>query len=111
VKDTLRIEVVKNLDLQPKYKSIYLSKKGNSFQFRIMHGSGHFIVHINNTDIAEMHHREGVITIYPKSEGGLEIRVEDAEIPDSVPTTAELLISDIFRLEIDAPGSLIESGS
>lgn len=76
-----------------------------------MHGSGHFIVHINNTDIAEMHHSEGVITIYPKNEGSLEVRVEDAEIPESVVTTAELLISDIARLEIDAPGSLIESGS
>lgn len=58
-----------------------------------------------------MHHSEGEITIYPKKEGGLEISVEDAEIPGSEITTAELLISDIARLEIDAPGSLIESGS
>lgn len=111
VKDSMKIEVVKNLVLQPKYKSLYLSKKSNQYQFKILHGSGHFIVHINNTDLAEMHHSGDTITIFPKKEGGLEIRVEDAEIPESVFTTAELLLSDIHRLEIDTPGSLIESGS
>lgn len=41
VKDTMRIEVVLNVDIQPKYKCIYLSSKGE-FTFRILHGSGHF---------------------------------------------------------------------
>lgn len=104
----MKIEIVKNIDIQPKYKSLYLTNKDNSFSFKINHGSGHFIVNINNTDLAEMNHKENIITLYPKKEGSLEIRVEDAEIPDSQPTIAEFLISDISRLELDAPGYLIE---
>ncbi len=41
----------------------------------------------------------------------MEIKVEDVEVPDSVMAIAEILVSDIARLELDAPGSLIESGS
>ncbi len=48
------------------------------------------------------------MTIFPKAEGPLEIKVEDVEVPDSVPAVAELLISDIAKLDLDAPGSLIE---
>lgn len=73
-----------------------------------MHGSGHYSVNLNNTELAEMHLREGKLTIYPKKQGSLEIRVEDIEIPGSEVAIAELLISDIARLELDAPGSLIE---
>lgn len=54
VSDQMRLEVVKNLDIQPKFKCIYLTNKGNSYQFKIHHGSGHFNVNINNTNIAEM---------------------------------------------------------
>jgi uncharacterized protein with ACT and thioredoxin-like domain len=70
VKDQLRIEVVKNVDVQPKFKSIYLSKD-NKYTFRIMHGSGHFSVTINNTEIADKHYIDGerTITIIPKYEG------------------------------------------
>jgi hypothetical protein len=105
----MRIEVVQNVDIQPKFKSIYLTKD-NGYKFKILHGSGHFSVIINNTEIADKHHIEGdrVITIYPKKNGPIEIRVEDLEIPDSIVAVAELLVSDIFRLELDAPGTLIE---
>jgi hypothetical protein len=71
VKDYLRLEVVKNLDIHPKYKSIYMTNKGNSFSFKIQYGSGHYNVNINNTAIAEMQHREGIVTITPKQEGSL----------------------------------------
>jgi len=112
IKDKLRIEVVRNVDIQPKYKSIYL-QQDNTFQFKIYHGSGHFSVSLNNTQIADKHHIEGerTVTIYPKQEGPIEIRVEDLEIPDSEVAVAELLISDIRSLEIDAPGTLIEQDS
>jgi hypothetical protein len=32
-------------------------------------------------------------------------------VPDSEIAIAEMLISDIYRLELDAPGTLIEQGS
>lgn len=55
--------------------------RDNSYQFKIYHGSGHFNVNLNNTDIADLDFKERTITIYPKREGSLEIRIEDAEIP------------------------------
>lgn len=78
-----------------------------------MHGSGHFSVSINNTDIADKHYIDGqrTITIIPKKEGPIEIRVEDIEIPDSAISISELLISDVAKLEVDSPGTLIEVGS
>jgi hypothetical protein len=78
-----------------------------------MHGSGHFSVSINNTDLAEKLYIEGerTVTIIPKREGPIEVRVEDVEIPESIVSISELLISDIARIEIESPGTLIESGS
>jgi len=112
LKDQLRLEVVKNVAIQPKYKSIYLHKD-NKFTFKIVHGSGHFSVSINNTELADKHYIDGerVVTIIPKKEGPIEIKVEDVEIPDSIVSISELLISDVARIEVDAPGTLIESGS
>lgn len=52
-----------------------------------------------------------MLTIVPKAEGSLEIKIEDIEIPDSVMAVAELLISDIAKLDLDSEGSLIEEGS
>ena len=112
VRDQLKIEIVKNVDVQPKFKSIFLHK-GNRFTFKILHGSGHFSVSINNTDLADKLYidSERVITIVPKKEGSIEIKVEDVEIPDSIVSISDLVISDVGRLEIDTPGTLIESGS
>lgn len=68
---------------------------------------------INNTDLADKVYIEGerTVTIVPKKDGPIEIRVEDVEIPDSIVSISELLISDIARLETETPGTLIESGS
>lgn len=111
-KDQMRVEVVRNVDIHPKYKSMYLHKN-NVFSFRILHGSGHFSVSINDTSIADKAVQEDgrVVTITPKKEGPIEIRVEDIEIPDSVISVSELLVSDISKLILDAPGTLIEQGS
>ena len=106
----MKIQIVKNVDIQPKYKSIYLTNKGNYFEFTVYHGSGHFSVSINDTGIADVQHRDRVVRVNAISEGAIEIKVEDIEIPDSEIARAELLISDIFRLDLDAPGSLIEQG-
>ena len=68
---------------------------------------------INNTDLADKAYIDGerTITIIPKREGPISVRVEDLEIPDSHPSVSELLISDIGKLELEVPGSLIEQGS
>ena len=112
LKDQLRLEVVKNVAIQPKFKSIYLHKEAK-YTFKILHGSGHFSVSINNTDLADKHYIDGerIVTIIPKKEGPIEIKVEDVEIPNSVISICEMLISDIANIELDAPGTLIESGS
>lgn len=70
VKTQIRIDIVKNVDLQPKYKAIYLHKD-NRYSFKIMHGSGRFSVTLNNTDIADKHYIDGerTITIIPKKDG------------------------------------------
>jgi hypothetical protein len=105
----MRIEVVNNVDIQPKFKSIYLNKD-NRYTFQILNGSGKFSVTVNNTDIADKSYVDGerTITIIPKREGPNAIRVEDLEIPESSVTVSEMLISDIARLELDVPGTLIE---
>ncbi len=75
-----------------------------------MHGSGHFSVTINNTDIADKAYIDGerTITIIPKKEGPIMLNVEDIEIPHSQISSSEILISDISRIELDAPGTLVE---
>lgn len=68
---------------------------------------------INNTEVADKIYLDGerTVTIIPKKEGPIEIRVEDVEIPDSTVSVCELLISDIKELELDGPGTLVEQGS
>ena len=109
VQTQLVVEVVRNVDIQPKYKAVYLAKD-NSFRFKVLHGSGHFSVSLNNTDIADKHYIDGerTVTIYPKKEGPLEIKVEDIELPDAYVAVAELLVSDVHRLELDSDGTLVE---
>lgn len=69
--------------------------KRNSFTFRIKEGSGYYQVKANDTEIAEVILRDYEIIVQPKYEGGLKITVEDVEVPDALPATAEILISDI----------------
>ena len=84
--------------------------KDNKYSFKIMHGSGKFSVTINNTDLADKHYIDGerTITIIPKREGPISIIVEDIELQDSSVSISELLISDISKLELDSPGTLVE---
>lgn len=97
------------MNVQPKYKSVYLHKD-NRFTLRILDGSGKFSVTLNNTEVADKSYIDGerVIIIIPKKEGPLLVKVEDLEIPDSQVSVTEILISDISRLELDVPGTLIE---
>lgn len=81
-----------------------------TFKLELLFGSGHFSVTLNNTSIADLQHKEREVYITPKELGGLEIRVEDLELPDSEVATAVILVSDINRLTLWAPRTLIEQG-
>lgn len=106
--DTLRVQVVKNLDVYPKFKSLYLGNE-SSFKLMILEGSGFFTVSHDNQDIVDIVHKEREIWVTPRASSGLiEIVVEDIEVPDSVPVTAQVLISDIDRLSLWSPRSLME---
>jgi hypothetical protein len=75
-----------------------------------MHGSGQFSVTLNNTLLADLQHKDREVFITPKDLGSLSIRVEDLEIPESHVATAEILISDISKLALWSPRTLIEEG-
>ena len=108
----MRIDIVKNLDIEPKFKSIYFKGKQNPYTFHLSHGSGHFAVKVNDTvSLAVVRHIGRQVTIIPRSEGSLLITVEDVDLPESLPVTAELLISGVARLTLDTQGYLIEKGS
>ena len=57
-----------------------------------------------------MQHRDREILLVPKAIGGLQVRVEDLELPSSADATSDVLISDIARLTLDSPRTLIEKG-
>jgi hypothetical protein len=48
-----------------------------------MYGSGYFAVHLNDSTLAEVSEKDGIVTLTPLREGSLEVRIEDVEIPDS----------------------------
>jgi hypothetical protein len=108
----MRIDIVKNLDIEPRFKSIYFNGKKNPCTFQLSQGSGHFAVKVNDTEsLAHVQHIGRQVTIIPRSEGSLLITVEDVDLPESLPVTAELLISSVARLNLDTQGFLIEKGS
>ena len=106
----MKIEVVRNVDVEPKYKSLYLGLGVQTFKLDLLFGSGHFSVTLNDTRIADLQHKDREVFISPKELGSIEIRVEDLEIPESEIANAEILISDVHRLNLWAPRTLIEQG-
>lgn len=110
IADKLTIEVVRNVDVGPKYKSLYIGASPQTYKLRIMHGSGQFSVTLNDTALAGLSHKDRDILITPKALGSLTIRVEDLEIPESEIASAEIRISDIARLTLWSPRTLIEQG-
>jgi hypothetical protein len=74
-----------------------------------LEGSGFFTVSHDNQDIVDIVHKEREIWVTPRSSTGfIEIIIEDVEVPDSVPVIAQVLISDIDRLSLWSPRSLME---
>lgn len=96
--------------MSPKYKSLYIGSKAEPFKLEILNGSGHFAIRINNTDLAEIFHKDREVMIYPRGLGQLEVTIEDLELPESSFAVATILISEIDRLSLYSPQSLIEQG-
>jgi hypothetical protein len=66
---------------------------------------------LNDTSVAQRVHEGREVRIKPITTGSVLVKIEDIKLPDSPPTYAELLISDIERLELDKNGFLVEQGS
>ena len=96
--------------MSPKYKSLYIGSKAEPFKLQILHGSGHFAIRINNTDLAEILHKDREVMVHPRGLGPLEVTIEDLELPESSYAIATILISEIDRLSLHSPQSLIEQG-
>lgn len=95
--------------MSPTYKSIYLGSQ-STFSFAILEGSGHFTISLSDNDIAHVVQKEREIVVTPKSAGRLEIRIEDVLLPESELTVATVLVSDIEKLYLWAPSTLMEQG-
>lgn len=84
VTNSMEIEVVRNVDIEPKFRSIYIGQSGSDFHLEIMHGSGHFDYKVNDTDIVRDFAIKGRdITFKPNGIGSIKIEIFDHEIPDS----------------------------
>jgi len=68
-------------------------------------------VSLNDTSIADVQHVGREVTIVPSGEGAVRVKIEDAELPESEATFAEVLISDVAQLQLDTQGYLVEQGS
>jgi len=107
ISDTLKVEVVRKLQVEPRFKSLYIGSE-TKFKLTIQEGSGHFTVTPNNTEIAEVVHKDREIFITAKTGGMLELSVYDVELPGTEPSKAYILLSDIAALDLWSPSSLME---
>jgi hypothetical protein len=57
---------------------------------------------LNDTETASFILRDRELIILPSKTGGLRIKVEDRKLPESPPVFANLLISDIFKVELES---------
>jgi len=106
----MNIEVVKNVEVEPKTKSVYIGAS-TEFKLTIKEGSGHFSVSINDPDLAQVTHKDREIFVLAKKQGQLQITVEDLLVPGAEIKTASILISDIERIFLWSPHTLIEQGN
>ena len=111
VSDKMKIEVVESVKVEPQFKSIHFNAEKNQYVFKIFRGSGEFKVSLNDSSVAQRVHNGREVRISPISTGSVQVMIEDIKLPNSPPAYAELLISDISRLELDKNGFLIEQGS
>lgn len=49
IKDTLKIEIVKNINVYPSYKSLFFNGGKNQFKIQIRDGSGDYNIALNSS--------------------------------------------------------------
>ena len=106
-----KIKLIEKVKLNPPFQTKYLHRE-NIAEFYILDGSNQFKVNMNSTEIANLNHISALKTIEmsPQKEGAVEISVEDYGVEMIERASAELLISDIYRIELIG-GGLIEQGN
>jgi hypothetical protein len=96
IESSLEIQVVKNVDIYPKEKSLYVGSE-KEFSLEISHGSSFFDVTLGTIDItnrcepqdswfdkvSEFKHKGNSIKFAPKKTGSITICVTDLLLPDS----------------------------
>lgn len=108
---TKKIKLIESVKINPAFQTRYLHKD-NVAAFYILDGSNSFRVKSNSTEVATLNHLTDINTIEmsPENEGAVEILVEDLGVETVETATAELLVSDIYRIELSG-GGLIEQGN
>ena len=110
VNNKKKIKLIEKVKINPAFQTRYLHED-NIAEFYILDGSNSFRVKSNSTDIATLNHMTDINTINmsPENEGAVEILIEDLGVETVESATAELLVSDIYRIELTG-GDLIEQG-
>ena len=111
VSNQKKIKLIEKVKLNPPFQTRYIHHK-NLAEFYIEDGSGNVIANCNSTEVATLNHISELKTIEmsPQKEGATEITVEDPGADITEMATAELLVSDIYRIQLIG-GGLIEIGN
>lgn len=109
ITDSLLIHIVKKVQVEPKYKSLYVGSQ-SPFKFTILEGSGNFMVSVSDSQIAEVMHTGREVWVTPKKSGTVNLIIEDVDLPTTEASIAQILVSDIEKLNLWSTRSLIEQG-
>lgn len=111
VSNQKRIKLIEKVKINPPFQTRYLHED-NIAEFYILDGSNNFNVKSNSTFIATLKHLNEINTIEmsPEREGAVEIIIEDLGVEILETASAELLVSDIYKIELIG-GGLIEQGN
>ena len=106
-----RIKLIEKVKINPLFQTRYLHNE-NTAEFYIIDGSNSFRVKSNSTNVANLNHITSINTIEmsPQNEGAIEIVVEDLGVEMLETASAELLVSDMYRIELTG-GGLMEVGN
>jgi nuclear pore complex protein Nup210 len=111
ISNNKKIKLIEKVKLNPALQTRYLHND-NIAELYITDGSGSFRVKSNTTSIASLNHFADINTIKmnPLDEGAVEVVIEDLGVETLETASAELLVSDIYRIELTG-GGLIEQGN
>lgn len=111
VRDRIRVIVVKRLQIYPPFQVIYYHEK-NYAELQIIHGSGHFEVATNDTQVAQVYKDDrnpSRLRVVPFQSGPVTVVVNDTGLLGEVEVTqvkADILFSNIFVLNLQGGGHI-----